>query len=161
MLSRRATARVSRSLRWLVGRLAARAVIVKSSLGMVRTPMIRIVGAQALAILPPTVRSSVRISVCPVIGGPTGRIEFVGADPAALASVALAAVLRDGGGGPPPAVHSREGCLPWSGTWRQQAMCRVLCTDKTSIPLDMACGEGSVLRCSPSMDPRAEKGLLL
>jgi hypothetical protein len=66
MLPRRATARVSRSLRWLVGRLAARAVIVNSSLGMVCTPVIRIVGAQALAILPLTVRSSVGISIPPI-----------------------------------------------------------------------------------------------
>jgi hypothetical protein len=81
---------------------AAHVVIVNSSLRMVRK-MIRIVRGHAPAILSPTVGSSVLISVCPVIGGPTGRIEFVGAH-VALAAAALAAVLRDRGGWP-PAVH--------------------------------------------------------
>ena len=93
---------------------AAHVVIVNSSLRMART-MIRIVGGQAPAILSPTVGSSVRISVCHVIEGPTGRIEFVGAHPVALAAAALAAVLRDRGW-PPPAVHPglsflSQGCL--------------------------------------------------
>jgi hypothetical protein len=79
-------------------------------LRMART-MIRIVGGQAPAILSPTVGSSVRISVCPVIEGPTGRIEFVGAHPVAVAAAALAAVLRDRGGWPPPAVHPGLSCL--------------------------------------------------
>ena len=89
---------------------AAHVVIVNSSLRMART-MIRIVGGQAPAILSPTVGSSVRISVCPVIEGPTGRIEFVGARPVELAAAALAVVLRDRGGWPPPAVHPGRSSL--------------------------------------------------
>jgi hypothetical protein len=77
----------------------AHAVIANSSLRMVHT-MIRIVGDQEPAIFAPMVGSSVRISVCAVIGGPMGRIDFVGAHPVTLAATALAAVLRDRGGWP-------------------------------------------------------------
>jgi hypothetical protein len=113
----------------------AHAVIANSSLRMVHT-MIRIVGDQEPAIFAPMVGSSVRISVCAVIGGPMGRIDFVGAYPVTLAATALAAVLRDRGGWPTPAhldfpqavCSNKEDVVLYIVTWKCLTDCPTLWT---------------------------------